>query len=60
MNKKKLITGLISLVILALFYTIIIISNFIGYPRSIIDQIFVAVLITGVVFIMWDDYNRRF
>lgn len=60
MNKKKLITGLISLVILALFYTIIIISNFIGCPRSIVDQIFVAVLITGVVFIMWDEYNRRF
>ncbi|QDF14337.1 hypothetical protein [Staphylococcus phage PMBT8] len=60
MNKKKLITGLISLVILALFYTIIIISNFISCPRSIVDQIFVAVLITGVVFIMWDEYNRRF
>ncbi|WWT40139.1 hypothetical protein [Staphylococcus phage PT94] len=60
MNKTRLITGLISLVILALFYTMLIASNFTGNPPSIVNQLFVAVLFTGLIFIMWDEYNRRF
>lgn len=60
MNKRKIVTGLISFVTIVLFFLIIFTTNIVEYAKNFEDKIFLSVLFFVLIMIVWDEYNRRY